>query len=72
MLCSVSPRPGAIPDLGFIVPSQAPLEVLKDRECPAMLIPSTPRTSGISEELINDSVRAFFGSPAGFWGGFPS
>ena len=28
------------------VPIQAPIEVLKDKECPAMIIPSTPRTSG--------------------------
>ncbi|NXA57807.1 CTL2 protein, partial [Mohoua ochrocephala] len=34
-------RPGALTS-GSLSPTQAPLEVLKDRECPAMLIPSTP------------------------------
>lgn len=29
----------------FSVSIQAPIEVLKDKECPAMIIPSTPRTS---------------------------
>lgn len=28
------------------LPIQAPIEVLRDKECPAMIIPSTPRTSG--------------------------
>lgn len=31
---------------GSPLPTQAPVEVLKDKECPAMIIPSTPRTSG--------------------------
>lgn len=60
---------------GSLSPLQAPLLVLKDKECPAMLIPSTPCTSVISEELVNDLGGVFGGSggPAGVWGSrFPS
>lgn len=69
------PCRGAIPawstDVRLVVPTQAPLEVLKDKECPAMLIPSTPRTSAISEELVNPNPgfrRDFSEAVWGFWG----